>query len=164
MLNLSRILPTLFASCTTPRICTHSPVYALPWYWRPTGIFSLMMHDLMLRSLPVADRPRYIALAREQCCVPRGSRDECGSIPHPLFKRLRSAAPEFEEVRGVRLPPGSTSYSGTMRRWPSPLAASLSPATSSPFQYSSIPGAAGHQNSITRNPSALVRRRWPRTF
>jgi predicted permease len=63
-----------------------------------TAIFSLM-HDVMLRSLPVADPARLYRLGSGgSCCVQGGPQENWGMFSYPLFQRLRAAAPEFEEV------------------------------------------------------------------
>ena len=63
-----------------------------------TAIFSLM-HDVMLRSLPVADPASLYRIGSgSECCVEGGPQDEWGLLSYSLFERLRSAAPEFEEV------------------------------------------------------------------
>jgi predicted permease len=63
-----------------------------------TAIFSLM-HDVMLRSLPVTDPARlYRVGSGNDCCVEGGPQDNWGLYSFPLFERLQSAAPEFEEL------------------------------------------------------------------
>jgi predicted permease len=63
-----------------------------------TAIFSLM-HDVMLRSLPVADPARLYRIGSgNNCCVQGGPQDNWGMFSYALFQRLREAAPEFEEV------------------------------------------------------------------
>jgi len=63
-----------------------------------TAIFSLM-HDVMLRSLPVADPGRLYRIGSGfDCCVEGGPQDNWGLYSYPLFDRLRSSLPEFEEV------------------------------------------------------------------
>ena len=63
-----------------------------------TAIFSLM-HDVMLRSLPVADPSRLYRIGSgNNCCVQGGPQDNWGMYSYPLFQRLRAAVPEFEEV------------------------------------------------------------------
>ena len=63
-----------------------------------TAIFSLM-HDVMLRSLPVADPASLRRIGSSNtCCVQGGTQDNWGLYSYPLFERLRAAAPEFDEV------------------------------------------------------------------
>ncbi|HET8546367.1 MAG TPA: ABC transporter permease [Bryobacteraceae bacterium] len=63
-----------------------------------TAIFSLM-HDVMLRSLPVAEPGSLYRIGSgSQCCVQGGPQDNWGMFSYPLFLRLRAAAPEFAEV------------------------------------------------------------------
>src|SRR5436189_2010421 len=70
-----------------------------------TAIFSLM-HEVMFRSLPVADPARLYRIgAGNDCCVEGGPQTEWGLYSYPLFERLRSAAPEFEEVAAFQAAP-----------------------------------------------------------
>jgi predicted permease len=63
-----------------------------------TAIFSLM-HDVMLRSLPVTNPASLYRIGSgNDCCVEGGPQDNWGMYSFPLFERLRAAAPEFEEV------------------------------------------------------------------
>jgi predicted permease len=63
-----------------------------------TAIFSLM-HDVMLRSLPVADPASLYRIGSGyDCCVQGGPQDNWGMFSYALFEQLRAAAPEFEEV------------------------------------------------------------------
>jgi predicted permease len=63
-----------------------------------TAIFSLM-HDVMLRSLPVADPSSLHRIGSgSNCCVEGGPQDNWGMFSYPLIERLRTAAPEFAEV------------------------------------------------------------------
>ena len=63
-----------------------------------TAIFSLM-HDIMLRSLPVSDPGSLYRIGSgNDCCVEGGPQDNWGMYSYALFERLRSAAPEFAEV------------------------------------------------------------------
>ncbi|MBZ5724537.1 MAG: ABC transporter permease [Acidobacteriia bacterium] len=74
-----------------------------------TAIFSLM-HDVMLRSLPVSDPGSLYRIgAGNDCCVEGGPQDNWGMYPYPLFERLRAAAPEFAEVAAFQTMP--TRYS-----------------------------------------------------
>ena len=63
-----------------------------------TAIFSLM-HDVMFRSLPVADPAGlYRVGSGYDCCVEGGPQGNWGMYSYPLFERLRDSAPEFEEL------------------------------------------------------------------
>ena len=83
----------------------HSPVFALTavvtlalGIGGTTAIFSLM-HDVMLRSLPVSDPASLYRIGSgNDCCVEGGPQDNWGMYSYPLFERLRASAPEFEEV------------------------------------------------------------------
>ena len=83
----------------------HSPVFTLTAVLTlalgiggTTAMFSLM-HDVMLRSLPVTDPASLYRIGSgTDCCVEGGPQDNWGMFSFPLFERLRSAAPEFEEV------------------------------------------------------------------
>jgi predicted permease len=63
-----------------------------------TAIFTLI-HAVMLRSLPVSDPARLYRIGEgDDCCVEGGPQDTWGMYSFPLFERLKSQAPEFEEV------------------------------------------------------------------
>jgi predicted permease len=63
-----------------------------------TAIFTLI-HAVMLRSLPVSDPARLYRIGEgDDCCVEGGPQDVWGMYSYPLFERLKSQAPEFEEV------------------------------------------------------------------
>lgn len=63
-----------------------------------TAIFTLM-HAVMLRSLPVADPALLYRIGDgDDCCVESGPQDRWGMFSYPLYKTLRAATPEFEEV------------------------------------------------------------------
>jgi predicted permease len=63
-----------------------------------TAIFTLV-DAVMLRSLPVSDPSRLYRVGDgDDCCVEGGSQDRWGMYSFPLFERLRSQAPEFEEM------------------------------------------------------------------
>src|ERR1700742_4345174 len=63
-----------------------------------TAIFTLI-HAIMLRSLPVADPASlYRVGVGDDCCVEGGPQDNWGMYSFPLFERLKSQTPEFEEV------------------------------------------------------------------
>src|SRR5437870_10484652 len=63
-----------------------------------TAIFTLI-HAVMLRSLPVADPSRLYRIGDgDDCCVEGGPQDRWGMFSFPLYERLKTQAPEFEEV------------------------------------------------------------------
>ena len=63
-----------------------------------TAIFTLI-HEVMLRSLPVSDPARLYRIGDgNSCCVQGGPQDRWGMFSYPLFERLKAELPEFEEV------------------------------------------------------------------
>src|SRR5437588_11146808 len=63
-----------------------------------TAIFTLI-HAVMLRSLPVADPASLYRVGDgDDCCVEGGPQDRWGMFSYPLFERLKTETPEFEEV------------------------------------------------------------------
>jgi predicted permease len=63
-----------------------------------TAIFTLI-HAVMLRSLPVGDPSRLYRIGDgDSCCVQGGPQDRWGMFSFPLFERLKTETPEFEEV------------------------------------------------------------------
>src|SRR5262245_22589382 len=63
-----------------------------------TAIFTLI-HAVMLRSLPVADPASLYRIGDgDNCCVQGGPQDRWGMFSFPLFERLKSETPEFEQV------------------------------------------------------------------
>src|SRR6267154_2454253 len=63
-----------------------------------TAIFTLI-DAVMLRSLPVADPGRLYRVGDgDDCCVEGGPQDRWGMFSFPLYERLKSEAPEFEDV------------------------------------------------------------------
>ena len=74
-----------------------------------TAIFSLM-HDVMLRSLPVADPGSLYRIGSgNDCCVEGGPQDNWGMYSYPLFERLKASIPEFEEVTAFQAAPNQLS-------------------------------------------------------
>jgi predicted permease len=74
-----------------------------------TAMFSLI-HDVMLRSLPVADPSSLYRIGSGSgCCVEGGAQDEWGLFSYKLFERLRAASPEFAELTAFQA--GSWRYS-----------------------------------------------------
>jgi hypothetical protein len=63
-----------------------------------TAIFTLI-HEVMLRSLPVADPASLYRIGDgDNCCVQGGPQDQWGFFSYPLFERLKSETPEFDQV------------------------------------------------------------------
>jgi predicted permease len=63
-----------------------------------TSIFTLI-HAVMLRSLPVSDPGRLYRVGEgDECCVEGGPQDIWGMVSFPLYERLKTETPEFEEV------------------------------------------------------------------
>src|SRR5713226_6638693 len=63
-----------------------------------TAIFTLI-HAVMLRSLPVSDPARLYRIGDgDNCCVQGGPQDRWGMFSFPLFERLKTELPEFEEL------------------------------------------------------------------
>jgi predicted permease len=63
-----------------------------------TAIFTLI-HAVMLRSLPVSDPGRLYRVGEgDDCCVEGGPQDRWGMVSFPLYERLKTETPEFEEV------------------------------------------------------------------
>ena len=63
-----------------------------------TAIFTLI-HEVMLRSLPVAEPERLYRVGDgDNCCVQGGLQDRWGMFSYPLFERLKAEAPEFEHL------------------------------------------------------------------
>jgi predicted permease len=63
-----------------------------------TAIFSLI-YSVMLKSLPVVDPSTlYRVGAGTDCCVEGGPQDEWGLYSYPLYLRVKTEAPEFEQM------------------------------------------------------------------
>jgi predicted permease len=63
-----------------------------------TAIFSLI-DAVMLRSLPVSDPAKLYRVGEgDECCVDGGPQDRWGMYSFPLYERLKTETPEFEEV------------------------------------------------------------------
>jgi predicted permease len=63
-----------------------------------TAIFTLI-HAVMLRSLPVADPSMLYRIGDgDNCCVQGSPQERWGLFSFPLFERLKSELPEFEEL------------------------------------------------------------------
>jgi predicted permease len=84
-----------------------------------TAIFTLI-HAVMLRSLPVSDPARLYRIGEgDDCCVEGGPQDVWGIFSYHLFERLKSQAPEFEELAAFQ----AGDWSATVRREGTTLAA-----------------------------------------
>ena len=63
-----------------------------------TAIFTLI-HEVMLRSLPVTDPASLYRIGDgDNCCVQGGPQDRWGMFSYPLFERLKAEAPEFDQL------------------------------------------------------------------
>jgi predicted permease len=63
-----------------------------------TAIFTLI-HEVMLRSLPVKDPSQLYRVGEgDDCCVEGGPQDVWGMFSYPLYERLKAETPEFEET------------------------------------------------------------------
>ena len=63
-----------------------------------TAIFTLI-HAVMLRSLPVSDPGSLYRIGEGTgCCVEGGPQERWGMFSFPLYERLKTETPEFEEV------------------------------------------------------------------
>ncbi|HEV2323489.1 MAG TPA: ABC transporter permease, partial [Terracidiphilus sp.] len=63
-----------------------------------TAIFTLI-HAVMLRSLPVSDPAMLYRVGEgDNCCVESGLQDRWGMFSYPLYERLKTETPEFEDV------------------------------------------------------------------
>src|SRR6185369_12471721 len=63
-----------------------------------TAIFTLI-HETMLRSLPVADPAKLYRIGEgDDCCVEGGPQDRWGMFPYSFYERLLKATPEFEQL------------------------------------------------------------------
>src|SRR5437773_11476460 len=74
-----------------------------------TAIFTLI-HAVMLRSLPVSDPAGLYRVGDgDDCCVEGGPQDRWGMFSFPLYERLKTETPEFEEVAAFQA--GGARYS-----------------------------------------------------
>ena len=74
-----------------------------------TAIFTLI-DAVMLRSLPVADPGRLYRVGDgDDCCVEGGPQDRWGMFSFPLYQRLKSEAPEFEDAAAFQTGRGQLS-------------------------------------------------------
>jgi predicted permease len=134
-----------------------------------TAIFSLI-HAVMLRSLPVVDPGALYRIGDgADCCVEGGPQDRWGMFPYALFKRLKAAAPEFEEVAAFEAGPERSSVRrATVDRFPRPLRSEF--VTGNYFSTFGIRSFAGRLfSSSDDQPSAppvavLSYRAWKGTY
>jgi predicted permease len=74
-----------------------------------TAIFTLI-HAVMLRSLPVTDPGTLYRVGDgDDCCVEGGPQDQWGMVSYPLYERLKTQMPEFEEVTAFQAGRGQMS-------------------------------------------------------
>ena len=74
-----------------------------------TAIFTLI-HEVMLRSLPVSDPGRLYRIgAGDDCCVEGGAQDVWGMFSWPLYERLVANTPEFEQTTAFQAGRGRVS-------------------------------------------------------
>ena len=86
-----------------------------------TAIFTLI-HAVMLRSLPVTDPGRLYRVGEgDDCCVEGGPQDDWGFFSFPLYERLKSQAPEFEEAAAFQ----AGNWPQSVRRQSEPVARPL---------------------------------------
>jgi predicted permease len=70
-----------------------------------TAIFTLI-HAVMIRSLPVSDPGRLYRVGEgDDCCVEGGPQDRWGMYSFPLYERLKTETPEFEEIAAFQAGP-----------------------------------------------------------
>ena len=118
----------------------HSPVFTLTAILTlalgiggTTAIFSLI-HAVMLRSLPVSDPARLYRVGEgDDCCVGGGPQDNWGMFSYPLYERLKTETPEFEEVTAFQAGRGQMSVrrQGVGIRFPTAGERNMLPAVTS---------------------------------
>ncbi len=70
-----------------------------------TAIFSLI-HTVMLKSLPVVDPSSLYRIGDgSDCCVEGGPQDNWGMYTYSLYRQLKDAAPEFEQMAAFQTSP-----------------------------------------------------------
>ncbi len=80
-----------------------------------TAIFSLI-HAVMLRSLPVADPASLYRIgAGYDCCEDASPQGQWGMYSFALFKKLKAASPEFQQVTAFQSSPWTLSVRRTRR-------------------------------------------------
>jgi predicted permease len=74
-----------------------------------TAIFSLI-HTVMLKSLPGVDASRLYRIGDgTDCCVEGGPQDNWGMFSYSLYQRMKTAAPEFEQMAAFQAMPAQFS-------------------------------------------------------
>src|SRR4051794_20960355 len=74
-----------------------------------TAIFTLI-HEVMLRSLPVADPASLYRIGEgDDCCVEGGPQDRWGIFPYSFYERLLKETPEFEQLTAFQAGSGQPS-------------------------------------------------------
>jgi predicted permease len=77
-----------------------------------TGIFTLI-HELMLKSLPVADPDRLVRVGDgDNCCVLGGTQGRFSLYSYALYESLRANTAEFEELTAFQ---GGSNHTGVRR-------------------------------------------------
>ncbi|HEV2298746.1 MAG TPA: ABC transporter permease [Candidatus Acidoferrales bacterium] len=79
-----------------------------------TAIFTLI-HEVMLRSLPVSDPAMLYRVGEgDDCCVEGSPQDRWGLFSYPLYERLKAETPQFEETAAFQaaIPPMSVRREG----------------------------------------------------
>src|SRR5258706_1584737 len=85
--------------CGLCHISTDSAVRTLALVIGGTSAIFSLIHAVMLRSLPVSDPGRLYRVGEgDECCVEGGPQDTWGMYSYPLYERLKTETPEFEEV------------------------------------------------------------------
>src|SRR5262245_42658223 len=71
-----------------------------------TAIFTLM-HQVMMKSLPVGDPARLYRIGDgDACCVQGGPQDRWGMFSMPLVERISASVPEFESITAFQAAQG----------------------------------------------------------
>jgi len=106
-----------------------------------TAIFSLI-DTVMLKSLPVKDPAHLYRVGEgDDCCVNGGPQDRWGFFPYPLYERLKSEAPEFEETTAFQAGHWQMAVRRENERTPRPLRSEY--ATGSYFSVLGVGAFAG---------------------
>ncbi len=95
----ARDLRYAFRQFLTARVFTATAVLTLALGIGGTTAIFTLIHAVMLRSLPVSDPSRLYRIGDgDNCCVQGGPQDRWGMFSYPLFERLKTATPEFEQL------------------------------------------------------------------
>ena len=119
-----------------------------------TAIFSLI-YSVMLKSLPVVDPSSLYRIgAGTDCCVEGGPQDEWGLYSYPLYLRLKTAAPEFEQMAAFQAAAAhSASAEESATILPNRYAANSSAATTSALLvFKHLPDAPSRPATIKHPP------------